>query len=134
MRKVQSLFLALLLIFCSARTVNAAGPISEEISPDSVHCGVCEGAESQSYAKSAPGKIGRGLVNVGLGWMNLLAQPVNAAKSGGNVFTGIGKGLWMTVVRTVQGVVEVGLFWIPSGPGGEALKHCALGDLGVTGR
>ena len=107
---------------------------SADIGPSSVHCGVCEAAESRNFGKSAPGKIGRGLVNTGLGWTNLLAQPIQAGSSGGNVFTGIGKGLWMTVVRTVQGVVEIGLFWLPPGPGEDALKHCALGDMGITGR
>ncbi|MBI4358357.1 MAG: hypothetical protein HY584_03575 [Candidatus Omnitrophica bacterium] len=106
---------------------------SEEISETSPECGVCEVAESQDYGESAPGKIGRGLVNIGLGWTNLIAQPIQAGSSGGNVGAGFGKGLWLTLVRTVQGVAEIGLFWLPPGPE-EALKHCALGDLGVTGR
>ena len=112
----------------------AAAPVGEEINPSSLHCGVCEGAEAQNFGKSAPGKIGRGLVNVVLGWTNLFAQPIHAGKSGGNILSGIGKGLGYTVVRTVQGVVEVALFWLPQGPGGEPLKHCALGDMGITQR
>ena len=107
---------------------------AEEINPADVSCGICEGAESHSFSKSAPGKIGRGLVNVGLGWTNLLSQPIQAGSSGGNVFTGIGKGLWFTVLRTVEGVVEFALFWMPPGPGEDPLKHCALGDMGATGR
>ncbi len=134
MKKSLVLFLALTLISLGPGIAGAAVPVGEEISPSSLHCGVCEAAEAQNFGKSAPGKIGRGLVNVCLGWTNLFAQPIHAGKSGGNVLTGIGKGLGYTVVRTVQGVVEVALFWLPQGPGGEPLKHCALGDMGVTQR
>ena len=134
MKKVWVLFLALLLISLRPGMAGAAAPVGEEINPSSLHCGVCEAAESQNFGKSAPGKIGRGLVNIGLGWTNLFAQPVHAGKSGGNVLSGIGKGLGYTVIRTVQGVVELGLFWLPAGPGGEVLNHCALGDMGITQR
>ena len=134
MKKVQVFFLILLLGLGSTGVVSATAPVGEEISPTTLHCRVCEAAEAQNFAKSAPGKIGRGLVNILFGWTNLIAQPVHAGKSGGNVLSGIGKGLGYTVVRTVQGVVELGLFWLLSGPGGESLKHCALGDLGATGR
>ena len=131
MRRTFSLILLFTLIISPAVFAQMPG---EQIDQTSPSCGVCQAAESQNFGKSAPGKIGRGLVNAGLGWTNLLAQPVQAGKSGGNVFTGIGKGLWMTVARTVEGVVEIGLFWLPPGPGGEPLKHCALGDMGITGR
>lgn len=134
MKKALVLFLVLLFISFGFGVTQAVAAVDEEISPSSLHCGVCEAAEAQNFGKSAPGKIGRGLVNAGLGWTNLFAQPIHAGKSGGNVLTGIGKGLGYTVIRTVQGVVELGLFWLPSGPGGEVLKRCALGDLGVTGR
>lgn len=134
MKKVWVFFLALVLISLGPNLGRAAAPAGEEINPSSLHCGVCGAAEAQNFGKSAPGKIGRGLVNIGLGWTNLFAQPIHAGKSGGNVLTGIGKGLGYTMIRTVQGVVEIGLFWLPQGPGGEALKHCALGDMGITGR
>ncbi|MBI1977887.1 MAG: hypothetical protein HYS55_03960 [Candidatus Omnitrophica bacterium] len=128
MKKAKAVCLIAVLMLVLTRFSYA-----EEITSDSPSCGVCQGAESQNFGKSAPGKIGRGLVNTGLGWTNLLAQPIQAGSSGGNVFTGIGKGLWMTVVRTLQGVTEFGLFWLPPGPE-ESLKYCALGDLGITGR
>ena len=138
MRNTLILALGLLLIFFSlggtGTPMAIAGPTGEEISPASLHCGVCEGAESQNFGKSAPGKIGRGAVNILLGWTNLFTQPFHAGSNGGNVLAGIGKGFGYTVVRTVQGVVELGLFWLPPGPGGEALKYCAFGDMGITGR
>ncbi len=134
MKKSLVSFLILLLVSLRPSVAGAAAPVGEEINPSSLHCGVCEAAEAQNFGKSAPGKIGRGLVNILLGWTNLIAQPIHAGKSGGNVLTGIGKGLGYTVMRTVQGVVEFALFWLPQGPGGEPLKHCALGDMGVTQR
>lgn len=134
MKGTRILFFLLCLVSFYAVSAFALSPTVEEISPNSLHCGICEAAESQNFGASAPGKIGRGLVNTGLGWTNLFAQPVHAGKSGENVFTGIGKGFGYTVIRTVQGVVEIGLFWLPQGPGGEPLKHCALGDMGITQR
>lgn len=104
-----------------------------EITQTEADCGVCETAESKSFAKSAPGKLGRGAVNILLGWTNLFAQPINVGTSGGNVLNGIGTGFVETFTRTVQGVVELGLFWLPPAHG-EPLNRCALGDLGVTGR
>ncbi|MBI4395271.1 MAG: hypothetical protein HY583_03630 [Candidatus Omnitrophica bacterium] len=133
MKTIRIFFLASLLAFFSTSSIHAA-PAEKEIDIDSLQCAVCEEAESMSFGESAPGKIGRGLVNLGLGWTNLFAQPIQAGKSGGSILKGIGKGFSLTVVRMVQGVVELGLFWLPSGPGGESLKHCALGDMGVTGR
>ena len=132
MKIIRGFFSVVLLLSLSVGPV-IADPPNGEISESSLHCGVCEGAESQNFGKSAPGKLGRGLVNIGLGWTNLFAQPIQAGSSGGNVFTGIGKGFGYTFVRTVQGVAEIGLFWLPPAYG-ESLKHCALGDLGVTGR
>lgn len=135
MKSARILVLGLLLVFFSFRTPMAiAVPTDEEISSTSPHCGICEGAESQSFGKSAPGKLGRGVVNILFGWTNLLAQPIHAGSSGGSVLSGIGTGFSYTVVRTVQGVVELALFWLPPGPGGESLKYCAFGDMGITGR
>ena len=95
-------------------------------------CGICEHAESDSYAVSAPGKIGRGLVNAGLGWTNLFAQPTKSVRNGENFFAGVGKGFAHTFIRTLQGVVELGTFFLP--PFEEPVKNCSLGDMGITGR
>ena len=93
MKRVWVLFLALVLMSLGPNLAGAAAPVGEEINPSSLHCGLCKAAEAQNFGKSAFGKIGRGLVNAGLGWTNLFAQPIHAGKSGGNVLSGIGKGL-----------------------------------------
>ena len=104
-----------------------------EVSPTSPSCGLCEKAESPSFGTSFYGKLGRGLTNVLLGWTNLFSKPIQAARADENVFSGIGSGFQYLFTRTVQGVVEVGLFWIPPAYE-EPLKSCALGDLSITGR
>ena len=121
----------LLVLFCSA--TGMAQTTGSDISPSSLQCGLCEAAESQNWAKSAPGKIGRGLVNAGLGWTNLFSQPIQAASSGDNVLGGLGRGIADLFVRTLQGVVELGLFWLPPAAE-EAVHQCALGDLKMTQR
>ena len=134
MKNPAIFLLALILVLSGVHFVAAQPPSSNlELSETSPHCGVCEAAESQNFAKSAPGKIGRGAVNILLGWTNLFAQPIQSGKSGGSILTGIGNGFSYTFIRTLQGVVELGLFWLPPSHG-EPLTHCALGDLGVTGR
>ena len=106
---------------------------SLEVSQDLAHCGICEHAESVKYTTSWWGKISRGFVNTGLGWTNLIAQPKNAVSEGDNLLLGIGKGFGYAGLRTIQGVVEIMISWLPP-VHDEPLKNCALGDLGVTGR
>jgi len=130
--------MALMLVFFSVmhtvvffQPVASADPSAVEVSETSPSCGVCQLAESERFSRSAFGKIERGVVNILLGWTNLIAKPIQ--KSGGSVWTGIGDGFVYTFNRTVQGVVELGLFWLPPSHG-EPLKECALGDLRITGR
>src|SRR3990167_4134872 len=111
MKKIISfgfLLSLMVTIFCAAPMYaqTAQSDPSFDIAQTTAACGVCETAESKSFAKSAPGKLGRGVVNVSLGWTNLFAQPIKAGTSGGNVLNGIGNGFVQTFYRTVQGVVE----------------------------
>jgi len=92
-----------------------------------------ESAEAQKWLRSAPGKFVRGMTNMGLGWMNLFSQTAHSVDEGENLFVGLGKGFGYTAGRTVQGAVEMLLFWVPSVED-EPLRHCALGDVGWTGR
>ena len=96
-------------------------------------CGICEHAESGNYAVSAPGKISRGIVNIGFGWTNLFMQPKKSVDHGENLLMGIGKGFGYTLLRTIEGVAEAGLFFLPPAFE-EPLKNCAFGDMGITGR
>ena len=106
---------------------------AESVAAKGAHCSVCEGAESQKWVKSAPGKLLRGFTNVGLGWMNLFSKTKESIVEGDNVLIGIGKGFGYTIARTVQGGLETLLFFFPPASD-EPLRNCALGDAGWTGR
>lgn len=72
-------------------------------------CSLCENAQSDSYGKAALGKLGRGVANTALGWVELFRQPwINE-----NRFEGLGKGLVYTVGRTGSGILEVVTFPFP---------------------
>ena len=87
---------------------------------------VCTWAESKRYSVSAPGKLTRGVINLGLGWTNIFVQPFRED----DVMSGIGKGLSDFAVRTFQGAGEILLFWLPPVPN-EPLKECVFYDWGA---
>ena len=84
-------------------------------SPARAACPICAKAsdESASYPAKAGCTLVRGATNTLLGWTELFRQPVNEVKGGGNVVTGVGKGIGQTVKRTLAGVGEVLTFWTP---------------------
>jgi len=59
-----------------------------------------------TYSKQAAGKLKFGLTNVLLGWTALFREPIKAARSGENVFVGIGRGVWTAVGQTVGGAAH----------------------------
>lgn len=65
--------------------------------------------------KPASVKLWRGLVNTVTGWGELFRQPVLLTKEDGAVGipTGIINGVFMTVIRTGAGIVDVVTFPIP---------------------
>ena len=78
-------------------------------------CLICHRAtdESTAYSEKAGRTLVRGAANTALGWTELISQPVHEAKSGGNVFMGIGKGIGLSVQRTASGLGEILTFWTP---------------------
>ena len=78
-------------------------------------CPICHRATdgSTAYSEKAGKTLTRGAMNTALGWTELISEPVHEAKSGGNVFMGIGKGIGKGVQRTVAGLGEVLTFWTP---------------------
>ena len=92
----------------------------------SAYANVCTWAESKSWSVSAPCKLTRGILNLGLGWTNLLVQPFK----GDGVMNGIGLGLSNFTTRTIQGLGEILLFWLPPAPE-EPLTECVFYDWGL---
>lgn len=71
---------------------------------------------ADTASRNASGKFGRGIVNVATGWGELVKCPLEITQDRGRLlgFTwGPLKGIAMTVVRTVAGVLETGLFFYP---------------------
>lgn len=71
---------------------------------------------SASFAEDAGKKLGRGLVNILTGWIEL-PKNIYETSAESNLFAGItvglAKGLGMTVVRTGAGVYETATFPFP---------------------
>ena len=90
-----------------------AGPVKAEDTKRM--CPICAkaGTDSASYSAKAGTTLVRGASNTLLGWTELIRQPVEETKAGGNVLVGIGKGIGQGVMRTVQGVGEILTFWTP---------------------
>ena len=78
-------------------------------------CPICSKAGDQkaAYATKASCTLVRGTTNAFLGWTELIRQPANEVKDGGNVLIGIGKGVGETVKRTLGGAAELLTFWTP---------------------
>jgi len=77
-------------------------------------CPICAHAtEAAAYPAKAASTLGRGVANALFGWTELIRQPAQEAKAGGNVLVGIGKGVGQGVGRTLAGIGETLTFWTP---------------------
>ena len=78
-------------------------------------CPVCAKVSdnSASYATKAGYTLARGATNTLLGWTELIRQPAHEVKGGGNVLTGLPKGVGEGVKRTLGGIGEILTFWTP---------------------
>ena len=92
--------------------LSAAGPAR---AAESTPCPVCSKANSEqsTYSQKAGSALVRGATNTLLGWTELIRQPTDEVKSGGNVITGLAKGVGAGVTRTLEGAAEVLTFWMP---------------------
>ena len=78
-------------------------------------CPICSKANNPSatYQEEAGNRLARGVLNMTLGWTELIRQPAKKARKDGNVFAGMATGMGHSVVRTVRGLGEVLTFWTP---------------------
>ena len=70
--------------------------------------------DKPTYGEKAIGKLTFGLKNVALGWTELFRQPMDHTKSPTDFLTGIGHGVYNTLVYTVGGVLHTVTFPITS--------------------
>ena len=80
-----------------------------------VVCPICKHASSESagYGAKVGNTLARGTANALLGWTEIIRQPAQEVKAGGNVFTGMAKGVTQSVKRTVAGAGEILTCWTP---------------------
>lgn len=78
-------------------------------------CPICGRVNQSSlpYAEKAGSTLMRGATNTLFGWTELIRQPTNEAKAGGNILAGIANGAGQTVGRTLAGLGEIITFWTP---------------------
>ena len=88
---------------------------AEEPPPTHPLCPICKKAnrDGVSYADHVTRTLARGALNAGLGWTELIRQPANEAKKGGNALIGIANGVGAGMTRTVKGLGEILTFWAP---------------------
>ncbi len=84
------------------------------------------GHDEATYATKAGTTLTRGAANTLFGWTELIRQPAAEVKAGGNVVTGIAKGVGYTVTRTVAGVAEILTFWAPKHRGIHLVNDCPI--------
>ncbi|MBI4343640.1 MAG: hypothetical protein HY601_02365 [Candidatus Omnitrophica bacterium] len=78
-------------------------------------CPICSKtlSDQTDYGTKAGHTLLRGATNTFFGWTEMILQPAQTAKEGGNVFTGLAKGLGQGLTRTLNGAAEVATFWTP---------------------
>jgi len=104
------------LVFSLLISVTPSAAAAEETSTT---CPICQfTTNNSSYGQKAGSTFLRGATNTVFGWTELLLKPNEEVKSGGNVATGIGKGMSLTVRRTAAGLGELLTFWTPKGKDG----------------
>jgi len=115
----------MVVMACVAVMGSTAGPAAAAEAQPTKGCPICsKTTDGTDYSAKAGCTLVRGASNTLLGWTELLRQPAQEAKDGGNVFVGIGKGVGQGVVRTLAGVGEMLTFWMPKPP--QIANDCPL--------
>lgn len=78
-------------------------------------CPICQRAQDEhaTYPSKAGYTLVRGATNTLFGWTEVIRQPADEVKAGGNVFAGIAHGVGRGIGRTLAGAGEVLTFWTP---------------------
>jgi len=78
-------------------------------------CPVCAKAnqDQADYSTKAGHTLARGAANTLLGWTDLIREPAQEVRRGGNVFRGLALGVSRSATRTLGGAAEVLTFWTP---------------------
>lgn len=73
---------------------------------------------ADDYPTAVGSKLGRGLANLSLGWVEIAKNSYDEPVQHGPMYApvGLAKGLYYTVGRTLSGIVDTATFMIPSKP------------------
>jgi len=85
-------------------------------------------AKSSQYGTKAGGMLGRGLVNFGTCFVDILVQTVEKTQNGPafiGTMSGLGSGLGCTALRATSGATDVLTFWVPNFNGFPVAKSYA---------
>ena len=93
----------------------AAESTTEAKPPTVLLCPICKriSERQMGYAEKAGNTLARGALNTSLGWTELIRQPAQEVKRGGNAFVGIANGVGQGLNRTFTGLAELFTFWTP---------------------
>ncbi len=119
-----TLWLAAMILLTHPSDAAAAQPSTDASTPTTTQqqqppplhiCPICGQANNQnaSYSVKAAHTLARGGANTFLGWTEVIRQPADEVRAGGNLFTGIAKGIGRGVSRTFAGAGELLTFWTP---------------------
>ncbi len=124
-------FLLSLCVFSVAIGWQTAPSWAETIS-------LCDAASSDDYLTKTSGRFLRGTANIGFCWLEMIHQPALEAKSGGNLFAGLAKGVGHSFLRVVKGIGDIATCASPlrdeDGTFPSVTRDCALGSVGLEDR
>lgn len=66
-----------------------------------------------AYQDKVGNTLARGAMNFGFGWTEIITQPAQEARKGGNILFGMANGFSRSVGRTFGGLGEMLTFWTP---------------------
>src|SRR3989338_8006939 len=120
------------LLIVSALLTGPARPCSAEI------LSLCDAASSDDSLTKTSGQFLRGAANIGFCWLEMIHQPAREARSGGNLFTGLAKGVGHSFLRVAKGAGDIVLCASPrrnkEGTFPSVSQDCALGSVGLENR
>lgn len=75
-------------------------------------------AVADDYPSAVGAKLGRGLANLSLGWVEIAKNSYDEPVQHGPLYApvGLAKGLYHTVGRTLSGIADTATFMIPTKP------------------
>ena len=113
MRQQHALLISLLITIGGGVTQVAAAQPADVT--QGTMCPICAKAnqDDAAHATKAGHTLMRGATNALLGWTDLIRQPAQEVKQGGNVLVGLAHGVGSGAMRTLGGAADVLTFWTP---------------------